>query len=701
MSSSTALLTDHYELTMLQAALGSGTAHRRSVFELFPRRLPEGRRYGVVAGVGRALDALEAFRFDDETLAALHDVVDDRTREWLASYRFTGDLWGYPEGEVYLPYSPLLVVEGTFAEAVLLETLLLSIYNHDSAIASAASRMTTVAGERPCIEMGSRRTHEEAAVAAARAAYVAGFATSSNLAARQRYGVPTAGTSAHSFTLLHDSEADVFRAQVSSLGAGTTLLVDTYDIREAVRAGVEIAGPQLGAVRLDSGDLGVLAQEVRDQLDGLGATHTRIVVTSDLDEYAIAALASAPVDAYGVGTQLVTGSGHPTCGFVYKLVSREDDTGAMVSVAKRSTDKISIGGRKYALRRRSAAGVAEAEVVGIGEAPVDDGDDRSLMVPLVRDGEVIGRESLDQARARHLAARASCRRRPSRCRAASPSSRPSTCEDTMALLTCDFFSEALEVGTTISIVLPQRTEDQIGVDGRARRPATAALPAARAHRRPHRLAPLHLDRPLRRGGRPGGRDAVRAPQLLRRRGARPSLLDLRLRGAAGHGLDVLPRLRRPADTFVAGLSMGGYGALKLALTHPGPVRRGSFPVRALDLRCLIDRSPRAAALRPGVRGDDPTTTTCSPSCSGVRRSAPVSRVRHRGPVDAGHPALHRRGHRRRPRPHPRPASGCARVVALGRDDPRRHRLAPAPPDRWPGAQGEAARSRPGLPPRSR
>jgi len=209
-SSSTALLTDHYELTMLQAALTSGTAHRRSVFELFPRRLPEGRRYGVVAGVGRALDALEAFRFDDETLAALHDVVDDRTREWLASYRFTGALWGYPEGEVYLPYSPLLVVEGTFAEAVLLETVLLSIYNHDSAIASAASRMTTVAGERPCIEMGSRRTHEEAAVAAARAAYVAGFATSSNLAARQRYGVPTAGTSAHSFTLLHDSEADAF-----------------------------------------------------------------------------------------------------------------------------------------------------------------------------------------------------------------------------------------------------------------------------------------------------------------------------------------------------------------------------------------------------------------------------------------------------------------------------------------------------------
>jgi nicotinate phosphoribosyltransferase len=405
---STALLTDHYELTMLQAALAAGTADRRAVFELFPRRLPEGRRYGVVAGVGRALDVIEAFRFTDADLETLREgaVVDEPTLAWLADYRFSGDVWGYAEGEVYLPYSPLVVVESTFAEAVLLETVLLSIYNHDSAIASAASRMTAVAGDRPCIEMGSRRTHEEAAVASARAAYVAGFASSSNLAARQRYGVPTAGTSAHSFTLLHDTEADAFRAQVDSLGRGTTLLVDTYDIAEAVRLGVEVAGTGLGAVRLDSGDLGVLARQVRDQLDRLGATDTRIVVTSDLDEHAIAALASAPVDAYGVGTQLVTGSGHPTCGFVYKLVAREGEDGVMVSVAKLSKDKGSVGGRKFALRRRSPAGVAQAEVVGIGEPPVDDGDDRALLVPLVRDGKVVGRESLETARARHVMARA-------------------------------------------------------------------------------------------------------------------------------------------------------------------------------------------------------------------------------------------------------------------------------------------------------
>lgn len=405
---STALLTDHYELTMLQAALQAGTADRRSVFELFPRRLPEGRRYGVVAGVGRALDAFERFRFDDEVLGVLDEgrVVDEATLAWLADYEFTGDIWGYAEGEVFFPYSPLLIVESTFAEAVLLETVFLSVYNHDSAIASAASRMTQMAGDRPCIEMGSRRTHEEAAVAAARAAYIAGFASSSNLAARQRYGVPTAGTSAHSFTLLHDSEADAFRAQVSSLGHGTTLLVDTYDIAEAVRLAVEITGPDLGAVRIDSGDLGVLAGQVRSQLDSLGATRTRIVVTSDLDEYAIAALAAAPVDGYGVGTELVTGSGHPTSGFVYKLVSRANDEGEMVSVAKKSKDKISVGGRKFALRRRNASGVAEAEVIGIGDPPENDGDDRPLLVPLVRDGVVVGRESLDAARERHLAARA-------------------------------------------------------------------------------------------------------------------------------------------------------------------------------------------------------------------------------------------------------------------------------------------------------
>jgi nicotinate phosphoribosyltransferase len=401
---STALLTDRYELTMLQAALRSGAARRRTVFELFARALPDGRRYGVVAGVGRALDAIDDFHFDPDTVDHLREqgVVDPPAAEWLATYRFTGDVWGYAEGEAYFPGSPLLIVEGSFAECVVLETVLLSIYNHDSAIASAASRMTNAAADRPCIEMGSRRTHEQAAVAAARAAYVAGFEATSNLAAGRAYGLPTVGTSAHAFTLLHDNERDAFTAQVDALGVGTTLLVDTYDIAAAVRVGVDVAGPELGAVRIDSGDLPQLAREVRRQLDELGAERTKIIVTSDLDEYALAGLAAAPVDGYGIGTALVTGSGHPTCGFVYKLVARESENGEpLVPVAKLTRDKLSVGGRKWAFRRHGPDGVAAAEVLGVGAVPDRSDDARELLVPFVRKGERIHHEPLDAARDRH------------------------------------------------------------------------------------------------------------------------------------------------------------------------------------------------------------------------------------------------------------------------------------------------------------
>jgi nicotinate phosphoribosyltransferase len=407
----TSLFTDRYELTMLEAALRSGAAGRRAVFEVFARRLPDGRRYGVVAGTGRLLDALERFRFDEADLdfLARHEIVDEPTRAWLARYRFRGDVWGYAEGECYFPGSPLLVVESSFAEAVLLETLVLSVLNHDSAIAAAASRMVSAAAGRPIIEMGSRRTHEDAAVAAARAAYIVGFATTSSLEAGRRYGLPTAGTSAHAFTLVHDDEREAFGAQVSSLGKATTLLVDTYDVPAAVRMAVEVAGPELGAVRLDSGDLLALAHQVREQLDQLGNTKTRIVVTSDLDEYAIAALAVAPVDGYGVGTALVGGSGYPTAGLVYKLVARAAGTepdAPLVSVAKRTPDKPSHGGRKRPVRRRDAEGCAAEEVVGLGDPASQDAlpeSDRPLLVPLVRDGETVGRADLATARERHAA----------------------------------------------------------------------------------------------------------------------------------------------------------------------------------------------------------------------------------------------------------------------------------------------------------
>jgi len=312
-------------------------------------------------------------------------VVNRETLEYLANYRFSGDIWGYAEGDAYFPNSPILVVEASFAEACMLETYLLSVLNHDTAIASAASRMVTAAGGRPCIEMGSRRTHEEAATASARAAIIAGFDSTSNLEAGARYGIRTVGTAAHSFTLLHDTEREAFEAQIASLGEGTSLLVDTYDVEKAVRAAVDLAGSRLGAVRLDSGDLVAQAQWVRRLLDDLGNEHTKIVVTSDLDEYAIAALQSAPVDSYGVGTSLVTGSGAPTAGMVYKLVEVDGRP-----VEKRSKDKVSHGGRKSVVRRAKASGTVTEEVIFRGtEAAAADAagpHDRVVPVALVRAG---------------------------------------------------------------------------------------------------------------------------------------------------------------------------------------------------------------------------------------------------------------------------------------------------------------------------
>jgi nicotinate phosphoribosyltransferase len=397
---STALFTDRYELTMAAAALADGTAHRHCVFEVFARRLPEGRRYGVVAGTGRLLESIERFRFGEQELAMLEGVVDDDTLSWLAEYRFSGDIDGYPEGELYFPGSPILTVTGTFADAVLLETLVLSILNHDSAVASAAARMVTAAAGRPIIEMGSRRTHEAAAVASARATFLAGFTTTSNLEAQRRHGIPTAGTAAHAWVLLHDDELSAFTNQVKALGSDTTLLVDTYDIRRGVELAVEAAGTGLGAIRIDSGDLGELARQARDQLDALGATGTKIVLSGDLDEYAIASLRAEPVDSYGVGTSVVTGSGAPTAGMVYKLVEVDGRP-----VAKRSESKESRGGRKSAFRRYKPTGTAIEEVVHPAATPPELGPhDRVIPVPLVRGGEQVpGLPTLEESR-EHLRA---------------------------------------------------------------------------------------------------------------------------------------------------------------------------------------------------------------------------------------------------------------------------------------------------------
>jgi nicotinate phosphoribosyltransferase len=456
---STALCTDRYELTMLDGALRSGAADLDATFEVFTRRLPEGRRFGVFAGLDRVLDGLEAFRFGPEELAWLEaeQVVSASTLEWLRRYRFSGRIDAYREGEAYTVGSPVLTVRGSFGEAVLLETLILSILNHDSAVAAAAAVIIGAAGRRPVIEMGSRRTDVGAAVAAARAAYLAGFASTSNMEAGRRYGIPTAGTAAHAFVLAHPSERAAFEAQVATLGSGTTLLVDTFDTEAAIRTAVEVAGTGLGAVRIDSGDLPDEARRARALLDSLGAHETRVIVTGDLDDTLLAQLVDVPVDGYGVGTNVVTGLGHPTAGFVYKLVAIGGHGGRQHPVAKLSPGKESVGGRKTAWRIRLAevpagaegpgtpadgpawTGPAWADVVGgaagnppdvpdpadrapaagddshpfggpdeiaaAGRGPEGGADRRALQRVVVAGGDVVERVPLAEARAWHLAHR--------------------------------------------------------------------------------------------------------------------------------------------------------------------------------------------------------------------------------------------------------------------------------------------------------
>lgn len=395
---STGLLTDRYELTMLDAALQAGVADQVSVFEVFTRSLPDGRRFGVFAGLERLLDALDAFRFGPEELAwlAAADVVTPPTLEWLGRLRFSGDIHAYPEGELYTGGSPVLTVVAPFGQGVLLETVILSILNHDCAVGVAASIIAEAARDRPVIEMGSRRTDPQSAVAAARVAYLAGFASTSNLEAGRRHGVPTAGTVAHAFVLLFADERAAFDAQVRAFGPGTTLLVDTYDMERGIETAVAAAGPTLGAIRVDSGELGAEARRARQILDGLGATATRIIVTGDLDEHLIRALGAAPVDGFGVGTGVVTGLGHPTAGLIYKLV----EIGGR-AVAKHSPGKATVGGRKWAWRRDEAG----EEIVASRPDAAPDGA-RALQIRVVVGGQRQPGPDLDTARRHHQEVRA-------------------------------------------------------------------------------------------------------------------------------------------------------------------------------------------------------------------------------------------------------------------------------------------------------
>lgn len=387
--------TDQYELTMLEAALASGLGAKKVVFEVFGRSL-RGYRYGVVAGTARMLEAIQNFRIDDNDLRWLVDsrIINANTARWLEAYRFTGTVRGYREGELYFPYSPILTIEGSFAEAVVLETLVLSIMNFDTAVAGLSARIRVAAGgDKTLIEMASRRTHEEAAIALARAAYLAGFDATSNLWAGRKYGIPTTGTSAHAFTMGYNSEEEAFAAQVAALGCGTTLLVDTYDVPVGIERAAAAGGFGLGAIRIDSGDLETQARMARRELDALGCIETKIVLSGDLDEFKIAAMVAhdTPAQVMGVGTRLVTGAMSP--GLVYKLVAVERD-GSMMPVSKSSQGKATVGGAKTAFRTYQRGKMA-TEVLSLNHRS-DLGE--SLQVDLLAEGTGLAQFTLADSR---------------------------------------------------------------------------------------------------------------------------------------------------------------------------------------------------------------------------------------------------------------------------------------------------------------
>lgn len=401
-----ALDTDLYQLTMM-AGYDVAGLRARATFELYVRALPQNRHYLVAAGLEQALDYLEALRVTPEQIAWLREqpaLAPAPARffdETLAGLRFTGDVWGMAEGTPFFDHQPVLRVSAPLLEAQLVETALLAIVNFQTLIASKATRIVCAANGRDVMEFGTRRAHgPEAGVFAARAAYVAGCASTSNVEAGHRFGIPLSGTMAHSWVTAFADESEAFRAFARLYGDRAVLLIDTYDTLEAARRIVAM-GLTPRAVRIDSGDLIALSHAVRAILDAGGLRQTRIVASGDLDEWSIAeALArQAPIDAFGVGTALSTSRDAPALGGIYKLVEVDRD-GLSVPVMKTSGGKASFPGRKQ-VWRRVRNGTAYADVIGLEEEAAPS-DGVPLLAPVMRDGRrVAPPEPLQRVRTRH------------------------------------------------------------------------------------------------------------------------------------------------------------------------------------------------------------------------------------------------------------------------------------------------------------
>jgi nicotinate phosphoribosyltransferase len=406
-----ALTTDLYELTMVAGYFANGRHERtRASFELFVRRLPPHRNYLIAAGIASLVEWLCALRFTDEEIRWLQ--ASEALRhiapgffDYLRQFAFTGDLWAVPEGTPVFADEPLVRVTAPIGEAQLIETAALAFVNFQTSIASKASRVVTAAGDRAVMEFGARRAHgTDAALFAARSAFLAGCAGTSFVEAGRRFGIPLSGTMAHSWVMAAPSERQAFEDYSRIFGGHSILLLDTYDTLEGARL-VAASGLRPAGVRLDSGDLAGLAVEVRAILDAAGLQDTKILASGDLDEYRIRDLiaADAPIDGFGVGTMLVTSADAPALGGVYKLVEIEDERGTRI-VAKRSAGKATTGGRKQIWREeRDGLDVRDvlmpASVVRAGARP--------LLRQIISSGRVVERPlPLDEARSACAANRA-------------------------------------------------------------------------------------------------------------------------------------------------------------------------------------------------------------------------------------------------------------------------------------------------------
>jgi nicotinate phosphoribosyltransferase len=393
-----ALLTDLYELTMAAGYFETGKTAERAVFELSLRRLPAHRNFVVAAGLTQVVDYLLNLAFTGDEIAYLRALpqfrrVSPAFFDYLRDFRFTGDLFAVPEGAILFAGEPVLTLRAPIIEAQIPETYLLSALSFQTLIASKAARCAEASGGRPVVEFGTRRAHTpEAGVLGARAAYIGGCAGTSNTLAGFRYGIPVMGTAAHAWVMSFPGEAEAFRQLERILGESAVHVIDTYDPLEGARRAAQASGPFWG-VRLDSGDFLALSRQVRAILDEAGHTGAKIMASGDLDEYRIRDLlaAGAPIDAFGVGTQLATSADAPNLSAIYKMVELEI-CGIQRFTAKFSSDKTSVPGSKQVFRDTARDVIARSGECGRGEA---------LLRPILLGGRLIEPlPSLDQARQR-------------------------------------------------------------------------------------------------------------------------------------------------------------------------------------------------------------------------------------------------------------------------------------------------------------